>query len=227
MSRLLFACSVTLLLSLAITPVQAGKLYKIVDKDGNVTFSQFPPQPQEQQDMQVDTVSLSTSSSTHLSRNGKTLRCGSIELPKVDKTDPVKMLELEELRAEWQQELESDTDLRDVTWRMQLSRYNIRRDPAESGQVKRDLECAIKWVDSQKGDVAEARQQLQERSRSLDQRITKLKAERDRKCGTEPYRNPNEPATMNQWQRWRECYYDNSEALYELESEAQSLKAHR
>ncbi|MDV7398766.1 hypothetical protein RZS08_45590, partial [Arthrospira platensis SPKY1] len=112
---------------------------------------------------------------------------------------------------EWQQELESDTDLRDVTWRMQLSRYNIRRDPAESGQVKRDLECAIKWVDSQKGDVAEARQQLQERSRSLDQRITKLKAERDRKCGTEPYRNPNEPATMNQWQRWRECYYDNSE----------------
>src|SRR5690606_22883080 len=210
MRRLLFVCSATLLLSLAITPVQAGKLYKIVDKDGNVTFSQFPPQPQEQQDMQVDTVSLSSTSSTHLSRNGKTLRCGSIELPKVDKTDPVKMLELEELRTEWQKELESDTDLRDVTWRMQLSRYNIRRDPAESGQVKRDLECAIKWVDSQKGDVAEARQQLQERSRSLDQRITKLKAERDRKCGSEPYRNPNEPATMNQWQRWRECYYDNS-----------------
>lgn len=224
MSRPIFACTLALLLALTMHSAQAGKLYKIVDKDGNVTFSQFPPQ-EPRDDVQVDAVSINNSSVTHISGSGKNLRCGSIGLPRMDKTDPEKMLELEELRAEWQRELESGTDLQDVTWRMQLARFNISRDPAESGQVKRDLQCAIKWVDSQKGDVANARQQLQDRAKSLDQRITRLKAERDRACGTEPYRNENEPATIMRWDRWRECFYNNSEELYELESEASRLNS--
>lgn len=224
MSRPMLACALALLLALSIQPAQAGKLYKIVDKDGNVTFSQFPPQ-EPRQDVQVDAVSVSNSSVSHISGSGDRLRCGSIGLPKIDRTDPKKMLELEELRAEWQRELESDTDLRDVTWRMQLSRFNISRDPAESGQIKRDLQCAIKWVDSQKGDVSQARQQLQEQAKSLDQRITRLKAERDRICGSEPYRNDNEPATLVRWERWQDCYYDNSEGIYELENQASRLRS--
>lgn len=227
MQRLLFACSIALSALIVITPAQAGKLYKSVDKDGNVTFSQFPPQDQAQQNLQVDTVRVQDSSVTHMSGSGSTLRCGSIELPVIDKSDPVKMLELKELRSEWQQELESDTDLRDVTWRMQLSRYNIRRDPAESGQVKRDLQCAIKWVDGQKDDLSNAHQQLQDRSRALEQRIARMKAERDRICGSEPYRNNNEPATMARWERWQDCYHHNSDDLYELESEVERIKVSR
>lgn len=222
MSRPVFACAFALL-ALSI-PAQAAKLYKIVDKDGNVTFSQFPPEPQ--QDLQVDAVSVGNSSITHITGSGDKLRCGSIGLPKIDRTDPQKMLELEELRAAWQQELESGTDLSTVTVRMALSRFNITRDPAESGQVKRDLQCAIKWVDSQKDAVSEARQQLQERSRSLSQRIAKIKAERDRICGSEPYRNPNEPATVARWDRWHDCYYEHSEGLYELEDELSGLRSH-
>lgn len=224
MYRPLLACAVAIAFALTTPSTLAGKLYKIVDKNGNVTFSQFPPS-EPQQDVQVDTVSVNNSNTTHITGSGNKLRCGSIGLPYIDKTKPEKMLELEELRAEWQRELESGTGLEEVTWRMQLSRYNITRDPAESGQVKRDLQCAIKWADNQKSDVANARQQLQNKAKDLDQKITRLKAQRDRACGTEPYLNDNEPATVARHERWQDCYYDNSDELYELESEASRLNS--
>lgn len=216
-------CCSLLALGVSFT-AQAGKLYKIVDKDGNVTFSQFPPQPAENKELTVDKLHIKNENATSISRKGSYMYCGKIKLPKIDKTDPEDLLSLKQFRDEWERELHGDSELTDVAIRMKLNRYNISRDPAKSGQRKRDLRCAIQWVDQHKEEVANAKVEIKEKSESLNKSIARVKAERERRCGSEPQKDPNRPSTKEAWRQWRDCYYSYSDKLYELESQASELR---
>ena len=204
----------------------AGKLYKIVDEQGNVTCSQFPPQPtpNANNDVQVDEMKVSGESASVVRTVGKKQYCGTIPLPKLDPTDPHSYLELEDHRDTWQRALEGDTDLNDVRMRLYLNRLNVSRDPSEAGQEKRDLQCAIQWVDKQKQGVEKARATLKHESNTIGEQISRLKAERDRLCGEEPYQDPNRPNTARVWERWSECYYRYSDELADLEYKASQVR---
>ncbi|RLU03034.1 MAG: DUF4124 domain-containing protein [Ketobacter sp.] len=215
--RLLF--NVCLLL-IVVNQAHAGKLYKIVDAEGNVTFSQFPPAPQPEADQQgvtVNEMSVSGESASQVRLVGNNQYCGEIRLPSLNPKEPEGYLELDELRQAWQNEMEGDTDLNNVRFRMYMGRYNLSRDPSEAGQRKRDLQCAIEWVDKQQGDVAKVRDSLNQEAAKLNQQIVRLKAKRDKQCGSEPYRDPHQPASTALWERWSDCYYQYQDELYELE----------
>ena len=208
------------LLMMAGVQAHAGTLYKIVDEAGNVTYSQFPPAPkpaQEQQGLKVDEMSVSGESASQVRLVGKNQYCGEIMLPSLNPKEPESYLELDDLRQAWQHELEGDTDLNNVRFRMYMGRYNLSRDPSEAGQRKRDLQCAIEWVDKQRGEVAKVKDSLKQEASDLNQQIARLKAKRDKQCGSEPYRDPNQPATQVLWQRWRDCYNQYRDELYQLE----------
>lgn len=219
----------TCLLLLATSAVQAAKMYKIVDDQGNVTFSQFPPPPKPEQGadkVQVDEMSVSGESASQVRLVGKREYCGEIKLPLLNPKKPESYLDLSAQQAEWKQELEGDTDLNDVRFRMHMNRYNLNRDPSEAGQRKRDLECAIQWVDRQKDDVQKMRATLKNESDQIQQQISRVQAQRDKRCGSEPYRDPNQPASQVIWQRWSDCYYEYQEELYDLEYKASKIPGH-
>lgn len=214
---------------LASFQAQAGKFYKIVDEQGNVTYSQFPPAPQpaqEQQGVKVDEMSVSGESASQVRSVGKNQYCGEIMLPSLNPKEPEGYLELPDLRQAWQSEMEGDTDLNTVRFRMYMGRYNLSRDPSEAGQRKRDLQCAIQWVDKQNGEVEKVRSSLLEEANQLNQQIARLKAKRDKQCGSEPYRDPNQPGTEVLWQRWRDCYYQFQDELYDLEYKVSEIPGH-
>lgn len=218
MALRIFLCAC--LLSLAAVQAQAGKFYKIVDEEGNVTYSQFPPTPkpdQGQQGVKVNELNVKGESASQVRLVGKNQYCGEILLPTLNPKKPESYLELGELRQAWQHEMEGDTDLNNVRFRMYMGRYNLSRDPSEAGQRKRDLQCAIEWVDKQQGEVAKVRDSLKQEASQLNQQIARLKAKRDKECGSEPYRDPNQPASVAVWERWEDCYNSYREELYELE----------
>lgn len=200
--------------------IEAAKMYKIVDEQGNVTYSQFPPPPkpaQEQDGLTVDEVSVNGASASRVRTLGRKQYCGEIQLPTINPKKPEEYLDLGELRQAWLNELEGDTDLNNVRFRMYMGRYDVNRNPSEAGQRKRDLQCAIEWVDKQKGDVEKARASLQQEVTELNQQIARIKSRREKQCGSEPYRNPNQPSTQAIWQRWSDCYYQYQDELYDLE----------
>lgn len=221
--RCFFMCLVIVVSS----GVQAAKMYKIVDESGNVTYSQFPPLPKQEHGkdaVKVNEMSVSGESASQVRMVGKRQYCGEIKLPILSPKNPESYLNLSEYRQEWMQEMEGDTDLNDVRFRMHMNRYNINRDPSEAGQRKRDLQCAIQWVDSQKGDVQKVQTTLKNESNKLEQQISRIKSQRDKRCGSEPYRDPNQPGTQVLWDRWSDCYYEYQDELYELEYKFSQIK---
>ncbi len=191
-----------------------------------MTFSQFPPAPrpeQEQQGIKVDEMDVSGSAASRVRTVGKNRYCGEIRLPSLNPKEPESYLQLSDLRQAWQAELEGDTDLNTVRFRMYMGRYNVSRNPSEAGQRKRDLQCAVEWVDRQRGDVDKVRASLKQEASQLNQQIDRLKATREKQCGSEPYRDPNQPGTQALWQRWRDCYYQFQEELYELEYQVSEI----
>ena len=207
---------------------QAAKLYKIVDENGSVTYSQFPPQPKPQQDqsstLKVAEMNVDGESASQVRAVGKKQYCGEIELPVVNPKNPEEYLELGEYKYTWTRELEGDTDLNDVRFRLHMNRYNLSRDPSEAGQRKRDLQCAVQWVDNQKGDVQKAQTTLKNESEQLQQEISRIQSQRDKRCGSQPYRDPNQPGTQILWDRWSECYYEYQDELYELEYKVSQIR---
>ena len=213
-------------LCLCIGSVEAAKMYKIVDEQGNVTYSQFPPPPQpaQQQDgVRVDEMSVSGDSASQVRTLGQNQYCGEIQLPSINPKKPEEYLDLGELRQAWLNELEGDTDLNNVRFRMYMGRYNVSRNPSEAGQRKRDLQCAIAWVDKQKGNVEKARAALRQEASELNRKIARIKSQREKQCGSEPYRNPNQPGTQAVWQRWSDCYYQYQDELYDLEYQVSEI----
>ncbi|GEM_PF-2703239 len=201
-------------------------MYKIVDEQGNVTYSQFPPPPQpaQQQDgVRVDEMSVSGDSASQVRTLGQNQYCGEIQLPSINPKKPEEYLDLGELRQAWLNELEGDTDLNNVRFRMYMGRYNVSRNPSEAGQRKRDLQCAIAWVDKQKGNVEKARAALRQEASELNRKIARIKSQREKQCGSEPYRNPNQPGTQAVWQRWSDCYYQYQDELYDLEYQVSEI----
>lgn len=219
--------TVLLCLLLAGVYAQAAKMYKIVDAEGNVTFSQFPPAPQAAQGedkVKVKEMSVSGESSSQVRSVGKKQYCGEIELPLLNPKKPETYLDLGEYRHELSRELDGDTDLNDVRFRLHMNRYNLSRDPSAAGQRKRDLQCAIQWVDKQKADVEKVRADLKQEQNQLQQKITRIQADRDKRCGSEPYRDPNQPATNALWERWSDCFYEYQDELYDLEYKASQVQ---
>lgn len=218
------AAPLLLLLAGVTLPAWSGQLYKTVDKDGNVTFSQFPPQPQEQADVKVNAVEVKEDNGTIMSVVNGRATCGSIQLPDIGRNDPVKLLELQQQRKEWQDTLESGSDVSEVAMRLYLNRYFTTSPSADVHQQKRDLRCAIQWVDSLKGDMQNARESLTAQSRQLDQQLERLKAERERACGSEPEYDATQPGTSELWQRWSDCHEARSSEIYELQDKADSIR---
>jgi len=68
------------LLLVITTPSQAGKLYKIVDADGQVTFSQYPPAEKSEHAI-IEDIKLSGTTQATVSQVGNSLYCGETRLP--------------------------------------------------------------------------------------------------------------------------------------------------
>ena len=155
------------------SPAAAQKLYKIVDDEGNVTFSQFPP-PEKQENATIDEHTVFGGSQSTVSERGDYMYCGDLRLANKNASRARKSSYVENLesqRTEWMRRRDRLSRSIDETNQAKIKRdqreaeYNSRYGSSNSysssqGQAYldsverdaadlRDIKCAIAWADDE------------------------------------------------------------------------------
>ena len=208
-------------------PSQAQKLYKIVDDEGNVSFSQYPPMVREE-NVTVDDITVNTGSRSIVSEELDGLYCGKIRLESQSSSsyamkDYVKRLDSR--RSSWRKELDQlgeridasnqDSINRNSYRSASASRYNASYQSSHSKRYQasieanskkmRDLRCALDWVDRELDGAGEFVVDSKKERKRLEGIRKELRARLHEDCGSLPAYNPNARGNDAQRKSWYSC----------------------
>lgn len=226
----------TLVLLILSSSVHAAKLYKIVDENGRVTFSQYPPPEKAATAKQVQINN--TGGMTAVTGEGRYLKCGSVKLPNKSSyyyKNQSTLRHQENLQyyiSRWHDQLNyledrttpSNSKYRsdDTNYQNQKTkRYNerLRRDMGKM----RDLRCAINWAQNNREENKEKVENLTDEKQRLNQVKDKLQTQLDRKCGELPVYDPTDSHSKKKRKEWYACSYDLRKDLDQLENKIKRL----
>jgi hypothetical protein len=220
-----------LLLALALAalslPSQAQKLYKIVDDEGNVSFSQYPPMVRKE-NVTVDDISVNTGSRSIVSEELDGLYCGKIRLESQSTSsyamkDQVKKLDSK--RSAWRRELDQlgkkidainqDSINRNTNSSGGAGRYNTNYRSSQNkryhasveanSEKMRDLRCALGWVDEELDGTTEFVVDSKKERKRLEGIRKELQAKLHKDCGSLPTYNPNARGNDAKRKSWYSC----------------------
>ena len=203
-------------------PALAGKLYKIVDEQGNVTFSQFPPK-EKSENTTVEGVEVNSGGKASVREVGNRIYCGDmlVSYHNSGSSDRYAERRAEALREDmeyWRDRLsrlEQNASRRSRNKLASGGGYGISRtaernsnyqdDMAEDAKEMRELRCAIGWAEnSQSTQITETSE-----GRSEPARLREVRAglERDmaEECGREPLLDPSVSTNAYDRRQWRAC----------------------
>lgn len=212
---------VMLLGSLAL-PALAGKLYKIVDENGNVTFSQFPPK-EKSENTTVEDVEVKSGGKATLREVGNRVYCGDmlVSYRSGGSSDRYAERRAESLREDvsyWQERLTRLERNANQRARNKLSsgggygisrtaerNSNYQENMQEDAKEMRELRCALAWAqDSQSTQITATTEGRSETSRLRDVRAG-LEREMEEACGREPLLDPTDSTNALKRRQWRAC----------------------
>jgi len=204
----------------------AQKLYKVLDADGNVSFSQFPP-VEKKENSTVEDITVSGSPQTTVTEGLDGTYCGDIRLPVRSSSNSsmqshVKTLERK--RTSWREQIDRLSQRVDrnnqnaIKNNQAKSRYNRYNDQytsrqnkryqdsiASNGERLRDLRCALNWAKKEQSGVGDfVAKNKSERSR-LEKIRDDLQAKLERTCGEIPAYDPNVRSNDAVRKRWYNC----------------------
>lgn len=206
--RFSFTLAVTCLLTLS---VHAGQLYKIVDKKGSVTYSQFPPATQDGGG-EVTNVQVASESRSSLTRQDDREFCGNIELPRLDNVRGNQKYFLDNIRnrqESWESALKQK-----VAGMEQRHRYSASRsNPGYGGygndqqdmQSIRDYRCAIHWAKKATSDMDAVVQSYGSEKGRLQGIYSNLETKLASDCGEKPMLDPTDPRNERLRSEWYQC----------------------
>ena len=231
---LLIACVMAL-----ITPqVFAAKLYKIVDEQGNVTFSQYPPKEKSENTIVEGVEVRGADAATSIRYVGNSAYCGDIQLPTSSAGSSTRS---SEYRAEyvgqqvtfWRQRLQDLEQSAQQRSRQKLSssnsgygisgtsernsRYQAQLD--ENTQDMRDLRCALNWAERENSANAEVLSAGKSESQRLQSVHNDLSRKMVSECGREPLLDPSDPTNAKSRRQWKTCTKKYRKGLDDVERE--------
>ncbi len=229
-----------MLASMALSP--QAELYKIVDEDGNVTFSQFPP-TEKVDDAAVENITLEGANDgmTPLTKIGSIQFCGDIELPnKIDYSgQPDRfMKELNRNQKRWQRRLSAlEKQTQDALRNQQrYNRYPYRDDSYRNRQKLeqfqrqennirqiRDLRCAMNWADNREKDLIEYRTESHAELERLERVQGALLSQMHQACGDEPRFDPSDQGARLRLDTWQECSTRYQQDLRQVSRQLQKV----
>jgi len=225
-------------LCLAMPPASmAGKLYKIVDAQGNVTFSQFPPAPAKaSESLKVEETEVKTGSEVRVDKKGVASFCGDLKLP-----DPLRYknnfystvsrkLDYWEKDLSRKEESLRKSETRYLKNAQQRAKYNSRYNSSynsssydlkrNQGNLKsiKDLRCAIKWAKSRSVESSLAAEKMTDELVRLDKNLVAVKSQLMMHCGEEPIYSPSIKGNKNAIRTWNRCARSYQSSIRKLES---------
>lgn len=203
------------LLTLSCSSV-AQKLYKIVDEEGNVSFSQYPPAAKKE-NVTVSDIAVSGGPQSTVTEELDGTYCGKIRLfsqPSSSYSVERYVKKVDRQRASWRKQLDQlnrridDSNQRAIDsnkYRSSSSNKHYQNSIASNGERLRDLRCALDWADEElvgTSDVVAVNKQ--ERAR-LEKIKADLEVKLDKRCGALPAYDPSLQRNAAQRKNWYEC----------------------
>lgn len=202
----------------------AVKVYKIVDEDGNVTFSQVPPGSNFQpESSSVEEVKVSTGGMSTVRVEFDEEYCGEIRLPKqaegyrssakyyaknMMKSQQRWQRELERISAKIQREnnrqINASLHNRNSTYQQQRN-LQYQQQGLRDGERLRDLRCAVNWAEKKQGVIEEDQKEASEEKARLLVISSNLEGRLHSKCGQEPAFDPSDKTNEASRKAWYKC----------------------
>ncbi|WP_439134373.1 DUF4124 domain-containing protein [Pseudomaricurvus sp.] len=216
--------SVTLTLCAAPSAL-AAKLYKVVDADGNITFSQFPPaEKTDKHEIESVKVDAGGEVKTPVTTIGNTQYCGDISLPvaQVGSHGSTRFLKnVARQKKNWERSLErleaqverdnlrqfkqnSSRYYGNTSYRNQRNLEYQKRKDANLQSLK-ELRCAMDWAAEQQNGMETLAANNAAEIKRLQQVHNNLQGALQNNCGAEPVYDPSDPALKHQRKEWRKC----------------------
>ena len=213
------------------TAAYAGQLYKIVDENGNVTFSQFPPKPSNTNSkLSIEAKSVDVQGETRVETKGVTDYCGDIKLPSrhtyknnfystVARNEKrwKNNLENQEKRMRQQQERYLKSTQSRYSSKYNNSANFLKNNKQMLGNIN-NLKCAIKWAKSQKAETDIAFDEMNAEVKRLRNSLTTVRNQQLRACGSEPTYDPGVRGNSEKIRLWKHCSHQYSRDIRKLEN---------
>jgi hypothetical protein len=207
--------------------IQAEKLYKIVDDEGNVSFSQYPPAIKEDS-VKIEDIHVGGNPESVVTEGLDGRYCGKIKLPQPPSsgyTSTSYLKNVERQRESWQAQLSrlnkhvdisNQNALKSNQYKSSSSRYygqdyqynqskRYHESIAENGEKMRDLRCALGWAEEEfQGKNEIILKNKTERARLLQVK-EELQARLDSRCGELPAYDPSDRRNDAQRKNWYDC----------------------
>jgi|GEM_PF-1017420 len=218
------------------SPSQAGKLYKIVDADGQVTFSQYPPAEKSEHAI-IEDIKLSGTSQAAVSQVGNSLYCGETRLPNppVSQSQQARFLQdLVHKQKRWTTQLDALEEKieRDNYAQFKSGQNNYRNDYQKAQrsldyqkrkdknvQTIKELRCAINWGDSKRHEVDNYTADNSKEVARLQKIYKNLEQAIQVHCGAEPLLDPSNKVATRLLSEWTACSQDFRSDLRKVDNQ--------
>jgi hypothetical protein len=203
----------------------AGKLYKVVDENGKVTFSQYPP-TDKSKNQKVESLAVNSWGTTAVTQSGTRFKCGDILLPSKPESrlETSQFLQRVDYKADsWRSQLarlEAKTAERSrrklnnnhsnysTNYKSRQSSYYLEQQSRDT-QKMRDLRCAVEWAQSAHSDVGTDVGSVENEKVRLLAIKEKLENRLQEQCGELAAYDPTNDVAVAKRKHWYSCSKDH------------------
>ncbi len=210
-----------LLLIVAPSSAWSGKMYKWIDHDGQVHYSQIPPQKNQVKDESGAPEKLSARANTiPATRKGDFAYCGKIKLPGPLYEPKKILLGLGSRLESWNESLQKNEQsltrqLRELGSKnlQKSNKYNRSRNVSYNNRANdsrkntarkiKEYRCALAWADRQKEKYSDIKQEVSHDLKGAKSNYQEALNTAHKKCGFEPkdYASPDYNTKKSTWKK--------------------------
>jgi len=168
-------------LALISTPLLAGKLYKWVDKQGTVHYTQTPPPKNQVKEAKEMNISSNTIKPEKKRGN---YYCGKDELPKLKESAAVNITNLQHNIYGWEDSIERRKEersryLKRSSYKTKYTSEAIQRYNQDDAEDR----CKIDWAKAQLETLEGEKEKIIERYHTVKNAITDVEKKKLKECG--------------------------------------------
>ncbi len=205
-----------MLLSVFVNPVLAGKLYKWVDSEGNVSYSQVPP-PEDEKVKQEKVVNVSVASNAaQVTRHGNYEYCGDLKLPGPLSDTERLYREMHGKREYWERRLKDAQSSLQRSINSKYKSYKQNRD-RWTKQIS-ELKCALSWELTKREQLKDIEQNISQKFKQAQLSYDRLNEAAYDDCGPEPVLADDIQVYESSKKRWRACMKKHNRLLKNAKS---------
>lgn len=209
--------------SLSLLPLAHAEIYKTVDAQGHVTYTNQAPIGNDKKKAEQIEVHEGYSNKLPVTQTGSASYCGSIALPTRDVGSTSFFETVVYNEKTWRSEIARTQTL--------ISQYNRNRratsTPYNSDNLTKlaENQCAYDWVQDLRKNAKDERVALDRKSSGLNSYLQEMKSAQTSVCGEEPIYASSDRFFDDKRKSWQRCTADYQVKMRDIESDLKKTDA--